>query len=81
MRQVFSALSGDHALRPELLPDIGVISFAVELGDSGEDPKHKFSVRRTRAEHDSEAIHHQRKSFSGTESGTGLLKKGWRKRG
>src|SRR5580693_4792131 len=27
-----SALGGDHALRPELFPDVGVIPFAVELG-------------------------------------------------
>ena len=27
-----SALGGDHALRPELFPDVGMISFAVELG-------------------------------------------------
>ena len=27
-----SALGGDHALRPELLPDVGVILFAVEFG-------------------------------------------------
>src|ERR1700675_3473131 len=27
-----AALGGDHALRPELAPDVGVISLAVELG-------------------------------------------------
>src|SRR5579864_9235838 len=27
-----SALGGDHTLRPELLPDVGVIPLAVELG-------------------------------------------------
>src|ERR1700758_4101927 len=29
---LLAALGGDHALRPELAPDVGVISLAVELG-------------------------------------------------
>ena len=31
MRQFFFALDEDDALRPELLPDVGVIPFAVEF--------------------------------------------------
>src|SRR5258708_38232272 len=33
-----SALGGDHALRPELFPDVGVIPFAVELGVGQDQP-------------------------------------------
>jgi hypothetical protein len=41
----------------------------------------KSSVRRTRAQRDSEAAHHQNKSFSGMESGAEGLNTAWRKRG
>jgi len=55
--------------------------FWIEFCPRNVSTKRKSFVQRTRAEHDSEAIHHQNKSFSGTESGTEFLKTGWRKRG
>ena len=51
-------------------------SLAAEFFD--EATERKSSVRRTRAEHDSEAIHHQNKSFNGTESGTEISQRGSR---
>src|ERR1700723_2498759 len=47
-----SALGGDHALRPELFPDVGVIPFAVELGVGQHPARCAFArkpLRRLRA--------------------------------
>ena len=33
-----SALGGNHALRPELFPDVGVVSLAVKLGGGQHQP-------------------------------------------
>jgi hypothetical protein len=40
------ALGGDHTLRPELLPDLGVIPFAVEFGVGQDQPNARLVGRR-----------------------------------
>jgi len=50
--------------------------FWIELCPRNVSAKLKSSDRRTRAQRDSEAVDHQIESFSGTESGTELLKQG-----